>query len=454
MAVFSALPQVGAVLLEGDDAAILELFELLQTTLSQRKKEFSTQGISSYRDYVAQQDDCPAILLFIDNYPAFIESYESYEEVLYQLSREAASYGIYLITTMNQAGELRSRMRQNFTTGIALQMTDRFEYEAVIGERTETIPENRIPGRGLIMAPSPVEFQVALCVREDEGRSQVQTLRRQFAGMKPLKEELVKKIGYQLEHLDYNELYQSTEVNNLPDNMLALGLDIKSGLPITINLDEEFCFTVGGAKGAGKTNLLTAVALQAKEKHARVYLFDPKEEILPQQGLFERIVHNDVELFELMDSVIVGEFSNRNTIVADAREAGNDIVMALQDYERIVFIINDMSAFILAVYSKNIDMSGFLELALNKGVNHKILFVAAVTPEDATDMARYAVMRTFVSFHRGVHLGGMFDQQTILQFKLSAADYVRQLEPGVGYAVKDGDIGVQFMTPYVKEDLL
>jgi hypothetical protein len=48
----------------------------------------------------------------------------------------------------------------------------------------------------------------------------------------------------------------------------------------------------------------------------------------------------------------------------------------------------------------------------------------------------------------------MFDQQTILQFKLSAADYVRQLEPGVGYAVGDGNVGVQFMTPYVKEDLL
>jgi S-DNA-T family DNA segregation ATPase FtsK/SpoIIIE len=42
-------------------------------------------------------------------------SYEQYEDTLAQLSREAASYGIYLVLSMNNSGELRSRIRQNFT---------------------------------------------------------------------------------------------------------------------------------------------------------------------------------------------------------------------------------------------------------------------------------------------------------------------------------------------------
>jgi S-DNA-T family DNA segregation ATPase FtsK/SpoIIIE len=50
-------------------------------------------------------------------------------------------------------------------------MPDKFEYEAVIGDRTEIVPEGRTPGRGLIKAPLPVEFQVALCVREEAGLS-------------------------------------------------------------------------------------------------------------------------------------------------------------------------------------------------------------------------------------------------------------------------------------------
>lgn len=452
MAVFSALPHVGGVMFEGDDEAISETFEMLLKTLAQRKSEFSAQGIGSFREYVSQHDDCPAILLIVDNYPAFIESYEKYEDTVAQLSREAASYGIYLVLTMNNAGELRSRIRQNFTAGIALQMPDRFEYEAVIGDRTEIVPENRISGRGLIKAPLPVEFQTALCVREDEGLSQVQTLRRRFAAMKPAEGDGVKRIGYKLDHLSFDTLMGRADVKSLPQNTLAIGLDMESGAPVTVNLDEEFCYTVGGAGGSGKTNLLTALAKQAKSKKARLYLFDNPGGALERQVSFDRAVHNDAELFELMESVIVGEFSNRNGIVADTRDAGGDIANALKSHDRIVFLINDMSAFISAVYSPGIDMSGFFEIALEKGFGHKIQFFAAVTPDDWADMARYTAMRTYAGYRRGVHLGGLFDQQSILQFAVSAADNVRQLAPGIGYAAGLDGGAVRIMTPQVSEE--
>lgn len=451
MAVFSVLPHVGGVFFDGDDEAISETFEMLQKTLAQRKSAFSAQGIGSFREYVTQHDDCSAILFIIDNYPAFIESYEQYEDILSQLSREAASYGIYLVLTMNNAGELRSRIRQNFTSGIALQMTDRFEYEAVIGERTEIIPESRIPGRGLIKAPTPVEFQAALCARGDEGFSQVQTLRRRFASITPTDSGSAKKIGQKLAHLSFDTLMNRADIKNLSENILALGLDLESGAPVTVNLDEEFCYTVGGSGGSGKTNLLAAIGRQAKAKNAKVCLFDNPDGELTKMLEPDRAAHNDAELFELMKSDIVGEFSKRNPIVADTRDAGGDIADALKDYERIVFLINDMSAFVSAIYSPAMDMSGFLEIAFEKGFGHKIQFFAAVTPDDWADMARYAVMRIYAGASRGVHLGGLFDQQSILQFTLSAADSVRQLEPGICYAAgEDGGI-VRIITPHVKE---
>ncbi len=451
MAVFGSLPHVGGVLFEGDDEKISEVFALLQNTLAQRKSEFSRQGIGSFKEYVTQKNDCPAILFMIDNYVAFIESYDQYEDTLAQLSREAASYGIYLVLTMNNSGELRSRIRQNFINGIALQMPDRFEYEAVIGERTEIIPEGRTSGRGLMKAPRPVEFQTALCLREDEGLSQAQTLRRQFASMQPSEGEGVRKIGDKLDSLSFETLLGREDVKALSKNQIAIGLEVEEGKLVTIDLDDEFCYAVSGSDGSGKTNLLASIAKQTKQKGARVFLFDNEGSRLENCVSTDKTVHNASELFSLMEEIIVPEFSSRNGIVADARDAGQDVRKAAAQFDRIIFLINDISAFMNAVYNPNMDMGSFLEIALEKGKQHKIQFLAAVTPDDHADMARYACMRIFTGYGRGVHLGGMFDQQSILRFEMSPADYVRQLPAGVGYAAGNDGAAVKMITPMIKE---
>jgi S-DNA-T family DNA segregation ATPase FtsK/SpoIIIE len=175
-------------------------------------------------------------------------------------------------------------------------------------------------------------------------------------------------------------------------------------------------------------------------------LTSPLEEL----KIFEKVTYGDADLFAVMEDVIVPEFSRRNGIVADTRDAGGDIAKALSKDDRIVFIIDDIRGFINAVYSTKMDMSGFLEIAFEKGLHHKIQFFAAITPDDYADLARYACMRTYAGYSRGVHLGGMFDQQGILRFELSAADQVRQLNSGVGYALRDGK-AVRFITPLVKE---
>ncbi len=452
MAVFANLPHVGGVLFEGEDEKIAETFALLKGTLSRRKSEFSAEGFASFREYAARRDDCPAILFLIDNYVAFMESYGQYEDDLTALSREAASYGIYLVLTMNNAGELRSRIRQNFAAGIGLQMPDRFEYEAAVGARPELLPEERTPGRGLIKAPLPLEFQTAFCVREEPGLSQAQTLRKRFAAVQGTAGG-ARKIGAATETLNYEELANRADVIGLAENAVALGLNAETGGLVTIDLDDEFCFAVSGGGGTGKTNLLAAIALSSRQKGARLFLFDAPggalKSALPPQ-LFERVAHSDGELFQLMEDVIVPEFSGRNALVADTRDAGGDVAAALAGHSRILFLINDTKAFMEAAYSPHLQMSDFLEIALQKGRQHKIHFFAAITPDDYADTARYAAMRTFAEHGRGVHLGGMFDQQSILHFPLSAADAVRQLPPGVAYASVLGET-VRVITPFVKE---
>ena len=103
-----------------------------------------------------------------------------------QLSREGASYGIYLILTCNNSGDIRSRILQNITKGIGLQLADRFEYDSVIGMRSEILPDDRTTGRGLIKEGVPLEFQAALPVKASQGESMMLAIREK---LKPLTEE-------------------------------------------------------------------------------------------------------------------------------------------------------------------------------------------------------------------------------------------------------------------------
>ena len=148
-----------------------------------------------------------------------------------------------------------------------------------------------------------------------------------------------------------------------------------------------------------------------------------------------------------MQDEIVATFGERNGLVNDARDNGKSIVEALKDKKRIMILINDYSYFIETIYSEDYDMSGFFETALEKGRDHKIHFVAAMTSDDVSDCARYQASRQFTSMNSGVNLGGMFDQQNVLHWQMSSADAVRQLPAGFGYALSEDGVPVRMLTP-------
>ncbi len=453
MTVFADMPHVGAVAFEGEDEKIEEMFELIKSTLLERKNSFSKMGVGSYRDYIAQKSDCPAILFVIDNYVAFSDTYSRYEDLLLQLTREAASYGIYIVLSVNNAGDIRNRMSQNFTNGIAIQMADKFEYEAVLGSRSELLPDDRTPGRGLIKAPLPLEFQVALCVKEDPGTSQTQTLRKRFAQLKEKNQNVsgVKKLGAKVDNITYDSLMAYPGVSNLNSDTIALGVFGDDSGVCSLDLDKVFCYTISGFAQTGRLELLKSIAKQSKNKKSKMFLFDKENSQLEQLGIFDEVCHNDQELFALMEKTVVPEFIRRNGMVNDARDKNANVKDAMQKEGRITLIIGDMSAFMQAVYSPKVKMSEFLEIAMAKGKQHKINMFAMLTPDDYFDNARFAAMRIWAEQNTGVHLGGMFDQQSALSIDMSPSDSVRQLPAGSAYTADESGALLKIVTPLLED---
>ena len=88
-----------------------KLFSLLARELERRKRLF--QG-GNYAQYVRANGVVePALLLVIDGFANFKEKTDNrYEDVLIELSREGANYGIYLVLSAGGFGisELQNRI--------------------------------------------------------------------------------------------------------------------------------------------------------------------------------------------------------------------------------------------------------------------------------------------------------------------------------------------------------
>lgn len=163
---FKNAPQVGDFILPSEEDKISSIFKLLDSELEHRKKLFVNYN-GDYQSYIAKSGSkIPYILLFINNYDVFQDSFD-YEEVMNKLSRECAKYGVIIIPTINTTGGMRYKLRQNFKSDITLQFNDQDDYSMIVGNTKKLFPAE-IYGRGLVKLDNIYEFQTAHIFSDEE----------------------------------------------------------------------------------------------------------------------------------------------------------------------------------------------------------------------------------------------------------------------------------------------
>ena len=163
---FRKAPHVGDIILPTDEEKLNNTFRMLDTEIENRKKLFIDYN-GDYSTYIKRSGKTlPYILLFINYYDVFQESYD-YEETINKLARECAKYGIIIIVSINSTGGMRYKLRQYFHSDITLQFNDQDDYSSVIGNTHKLYPTNT-HGRGLVKLDNIYEFQTARIGKEDE----------------------------------------------------------------------------------------------------------------------------------------------------------------------------------------------------------------------------------------------------------------------------------------------
>ena len=197
LTIFNEAPQIGGVILAHELERIANFFKMLLQEFNRRRKALSSYGGDIHKFNKNSGQTMPNIIIIINNYAAFSEQCEIYEEEVALLSRDGLRYGIIFIVTANNTMALRWRIQQNFKQTITMQLNDESHYSVILGKTGGIIP-SAYKGRGLICLERVYEFQTAYATdKEDEGSFlrklalEKQARTQHFAKPVPMMPELV-----------------------------------------------------------------------------------------------------------------------------------------------------------------------------------------------------------------------------------------------------------------------
>ena len=167
LTVFNGMPHVGDVFISSDSDKLEALIKKLNKEFERRKKLF-VDFSGSYVEYNHNNEEKePLILVVINAFEVFQETYSRSSDLFDVLFRDGAKYGITFVVSTSVTGAIRGRNAQNFSNKISMRLADDSSYRDLVGSDRGLVPSNKF-GRGLAtIGEETLEVQSAyICEKE------------------------------------------------------------------------------------------------------------------------------------------------------------------------------------------------------------------------------------------------------------------------------------------------
>lgn len=466
LAPFEKAPHVGGVIFDSQEEKLEKFIHMLIQMMDERKQLLRGGNYSQYVQAYGIQ--IPAILVVIDNFAAFREkSKNAYDDVMLRLAREGVGYGIFLAVTAAGFGinEIPARIGDNIRTVISLEQADKFKYMEVLRmTRLEILPETDVRGRGIAVIDGRVlEFQTALCLPAEDDFERGQALeaycREMNLAWNGKRARAIPEIPEKptLDMLIKDENYQAAIQES---SLLPAGYRMEDASIYSIDLAHTYCYAISGKNRTGKTNMLKMLLYAAHQKQGRLCVVETKTAELKKQAEDYGAVYvaDASQLFAYLNELLP-EFARRNRKKRALLESGLDeseIFEQMKEETPIFIFAADLAEFFQTVYKPGNgigNMFGFLENILEKGSLHHIYFFGCLRAEDQGMLSAYRAYGLFVSYKKGIHLGGNLTSQKLFSFQnISFAQQSKGMKKGRGYVPDDEEesIGREVVIPLAK----
>lgn len=356
MKTFEELPHTLMVAYANNKEKLQQAEDYLLNELNTRKELFASQGVGTLEAY--QQisgKQLPAIIVAIDNITVLNTQYSDMMDTIVKVASEGGGLGIYLLITC--VGSSMFKLDNFIKSKHALELTDITEYRSLVGATSKQKP-GHFPGRGF--TKGPLEFQTALCVEGANEGERIMHLREICTAMKDAWDGERASINEaEAREIDANEL-------NFSSDSFQIGINKTSKQPVDFTFSEISTCVISGKSDEGRSNVLSLIInALSREVKGKVYLYEKDEKISTSYP--ECItVHNASEADELI-SDFADEFDRRS----------NDDES--ENYERIVFCIDDFLGFYRGISQESADI---LETLTRSGSDLNIYIYMVCSVED------------------------------------------------------------------------
>lgn len=431
------LPHCGGVMTLEQESKINQFMLYLFRLIDERKKLYEDARSDGFIDYRNQGGQLPAIVVIIDNYFALSETYETIDEKMIMLSREGLKYGIFLVASATNAALVRYKLSVNFKMAVSLQLTDKSEYDGIVG-RTEGLEPAKIAGRALVRGKPPLEFQTAVPeFREREMEQVIFTFEGLAAkGLIPI----AAPVPVMPSKIDIAEINEGVP-------QLAIGLADHDLQPVCVDLMATPFLMIAGDSMAGKSTQLVAWIGMLNEKlgadQLDVYALDSNS-----MGLFEMMEHPNVrdlsqveDMFSLVED-LKREIDERRSELVATRQTGGSLTTLYAKWKQIVFVIDKVSEF---TDGDQYALKELLERIVKQERGLKIAVLAAdLTSDLASNWDSFG--KALREEQTGLLLGSLKDQN-LYNTRIPYGTQEKELELGDGYfIVKNKYTGIRTAT--------
>lgn len=418
---FEKAPQVGGVLTSNDSEKIENLFKMINSIITDRKRIFADYN-GSFNFYNEHSNNkVPLITIVINNYDAFSETYEEYEDQMMQLSREGEKYGIVFILATNSTNAIRYRLKQNFKQSLILQLNDASDYSDVLQTRTKKEPSKAV-GRGLVELEGVYEFQTAYPYRVEvmaEFHKVISTRLRKICKTTAMKVPVLPEV-VTIEHVE--EKIGSLE--SVPVGIRKSDLEVES-----IDLSgNAISMITGDDISSNRKFFIQLVKLFNKIPYQNVVTIDANK-IFEDGDVTENYVNNK---FDAVADLMINNY-NKEKEIFDANGQNED---ALKSLPHTVYLIFGISNFLSRIGEEK---SGMLSTVLenNKDLNVDS-YIIIDTADKLKNFAYDSWYKNSVDDSEGIWLGNGVADQYVIKLATTPRELREEIPEQFGYVIKNG----------------
>ncbi|MCC6436843.1 MAG: cell division protein FtsK, partial [Acidimicrobiales bacterium] len=290
LAMLEGLPHVGAVLNGDDGERVLRLLKQLRATIDERSARYAAASAATIVEYRQRSGAAhePRILLLIDNFGSFRQTYEigrqgSALDLLESIAAEGRAVGVHLLATADQVNAFTTSLRSVIQSRLALRLSSDVDLLA-LGVPTDVFGASTPAGRGFLDGD---EVQVAVLGGDSNLARQAAAMARFAAAVARQPVPAAPPIARLQERIT------SAEVSQRPGDRPVLGIWDETLEPLTF--EPAGAFIVAGPPGSGRSSTVASMlhSLELVGGRSRVVRFGPRRSPLAALDHVEHVCDVD-----------------------------------------------------------------------------------------------------------------------------------------------------------------